>query len=190
MADRSVVSSEFVSPNLSISSLWLLSSFLIGYTTCTSTDDFSLFFAFLICRLFTHRSKAVKWICSTFANRPNSSFQRGHYVILCETRTGTSEPGGLYPRRGMRSKLHTHISQPELQASCRVNKENRQRVRAREHKLCQPTVCIPVVAAVVVVSWMSPTFILRHLNDCFSDLAPAVKERTFLWHTFIFWLCE
>lgn len=28
----------------------------------------------------------------------------------------------------------THISEPEHKASCRVNKENRQRVRAREHK--------------------------------------------------------
>lgn len=121
------------SPSPLISSLWPLSSFLIHCTDSTYIHWWLLPFFFLVRRLFIHGSKAVKCICSPLANRPHSSFQRGHFVCVSETRTGTLESVGLYTRRGMRSKLHTHL-EPEHKASCWVNKENRQLMRVREHK--------------------------------------------------------
>lgn len=115
-----------------------MSVFVSSFCTDSTYIQFSGFFRFflVICRLFAHRAKAVKCICSPLVNRPHSSFQRGHFVSASETRTRTLEPAGLYPRHGIRSKItHTHThSEPEHKASCRVNKKNRQCVREREHK--------------------------------------------------------
>lgn len=84
----------------------------------------------LICMLLTHRLKAVKCICSSIGNKLQQAYFKG--ATLSGHRK--VETGRASPKVWNEIRIkHVH-SENEHKASSWVNKENRQRVRVREHK--------------------------------------------------------
>lgn len=95
-------------------------------------------FLCLICRLFTHRSKAVKMHLLPFCKQATQLISERP---LCQCvwnedthlRASRALPKAWNEIKITHTHKHTHL-EPEHKASCWVNKENRQRVRVREHK--------------------------------------------------------